>query len=88
MFWSQNIKWQRAKEKLIPNQIQNAKTLKINGTLEMKTGLKRARTFWHSFVAILKNKTVVPEALKIEREMKFDSFVNSFIFKFRMFLEL
>ena len=43
----------------------------------MKTGIKRASTFWYKFVAILKNKTVVPEALKIERgmnRMKFDSF--------------
>ena len=46
----------------------------------MKTGIKRASTFWHKFVAILKNKTVVPEALKIERgmnRMKFDSFENN-----------
>ena len=43
----------------------------------MKTGIKRASAFWHRFVAILKNKTVVPEALNIERgmnRMKFDSF--------------
>ena len=50
---------------------------KIIGTLKRKTGIKRARTFWHRFVAILKSKTVVPEALKIEREIKFDSFVNN-----------
>ena len=46
----------------------------------MKTGIKRAGAFWHRFVAILKNKTVVPEALNIERgmnRMKFDSFENS-----------
>ena len=42
MFWSQNTKWQRAKEKLISSQIQNAKTVKINGTLKMTTGIKRA----------------------------------------------
>ena len=76
MFWSQNTKWQRAKEKQILSQIQNGKTLKINGTLKMKTGI-RARTFWHRFVAILTNKIVVLEALKIERQMKFDSFVNN-----------
>ena len=72
MIWSQNTKWQRAREtdsEEIPSQIQNAKTLKINGALKMKTGIKRASTFWHKFVAILKNKTVVPEALKIERGM-------------------
>ena len=40
MFWNQNTKWQRAKEKLIPSQIQNAKRLKINGTLKMKTGIR------------------------------------------------
>ena len=47
----------------------------------MKTGIKRASPFWHRFVAILKNKTVVPEALNIERGMngmKFDSFFDSF----------
>ena len=70
MFWSQGAKWQRAKEELIPNQIQNAKKLNINGTLKMETGIKGTSTFWHRLVAILKNKTV--EALKIEREMKFD----------------
>ena len=46
----------------------------------MKTGIKRASAFWHRFVAILKNKTVVPEALKNERgmnRMKFDSFENN-----------
>ena len=46
----------------------------------MKTGIKRASTFWHRLVAILKNKTVVPEAFKIERgmnRMKFDSFENN-----------
>ena len=46
----------------------------------MKTGIKRASAFWHRFVAILKNKTVVPEALNIERgmnRMKFDSFENN-----------
>ena len=46
----------------------------------MKTGIKRASTFWHRFVAILQNKTVVPEALKIERgmnRMKFDLFENN-----------
>ena len=56
------------------------KTLKINATLKMKTGIKRASAFWHRFVAILKNKTVVPEALNIERgmnRMKFDSFENN-----------
>ena len=55
------MKRQRAKEKLIPSQIQNAKTRKINGTLKKKTGIKRASTFWHKLVAILKNKTVVPD---------------------------
>ena len=48
----------------------------------MKTGIKRASAFWHRFVAILKNKTVVPEALNIERgmnRMKFDSFQNNII---------
>ena len=64
----------------------------------MKTGIKRASAFWHRFVAILKNKTVVPEALNIERgmnRMKFDSFENVTTFRendkfgeFRMFLEL
>ena len=29
VFWSQNTKWQRAKEKLIPSQIQNGKTLRL-----------------------------------------------------------
>ena len=81
MFWSQNTKWQRARETMyFPSQIQNAKTLKINGTLKMKTGIKKASTFWDRFVAILKNKTVVSEALKIERGMnimKFDSFENN-----------
>ena len=46
----------------------------------MKTGIKRASAFWHRFVAILRNKTVVPEALNIERgmnRMKFDSFENN-----------
>ena len=46
----------------------------------MKTGIKRASAFWHRFVAILKNKTVVPEAFNIERgmnRMKFDSFENN-----------
>ena len=46
---------------------------KITRTLR-GTALKRASTFWHRFVAILRNKTAVPETLKIEREMKFDSF--------------
>ena len=63
----------------------------------MKTGIKRASAFWHRFVAILKNKTVVPEALNIERgmnRMKFDSFENNEFREndkfgeFRMFLEL
>ena len=62
----------------------------------MKTGIKRASTFWHRFVAILKSKTVVPEALKIERGMngmKFDSFErenreNDEFGEFRLFLEL
>ena len=59
----------------------------------MKTGIKRASTFWHRFVAILKNKTVVPEALKIERgmnRMKFDSFEreNDKFGEFRLFLKL
>ena len=51
MFWSQNTKWQRAKEKPILSQIQNAKTLKISGTVKMRIGIKRASTFWHRFVA-------------------------------------
>ena len=68
------------RESGIPSQIQNAKTLKINSTLKMKTRIKRTSTFWHRFVAIMKNKTVVPETLKIERgmnRMKFDSFENN-----------
>ena len=62
-----NTKWKRAKEEQIQSQIQTAKTIKINGTLKMKTGIKKASTFWYRFV---------PEVLKIEREMKFDSFEN------------
>ena len=82
MFWSQNTKklYGNEQERLIPSQIQNAKTLKINGTLKMKTGIKRASTFWHRFVAILNNKIVIPEVLKVERgmnRMKFDSFENN-----------
>ena len=73
-------------DRLIPSQIQNAKTLKINGTLKMKTGIKRASAFWHRFVAILKNKTVVPEALNIERGTTFRE--NDKFGEFRMFLEL
>ena len=75
MFWSQNTKWQRARE---TNSESNSKW--EDTTLKMKTGIKRASSFWHRFVAILKNKTVVPEALKIERgmnRMKFDSFENN-----------
>ena len=52
----------------------------VTSCLRMKTGTKRASTFWHRFVALLKNKTVVPEALKIERginRVKFDSFENN-----------
>ena len=44
----------------------------------MKTGIKRASTFWHRFVTILKNKTVIPEpeVLEIEREMKLQSWTK------------
>ena len=54
----------------------------------MKTGIKRASAFWHRFVAILKNKIVVPEALNIERgmnRMKFDSFENNIQASFACF---
>ena len=80
MFFGVRVRNGSGQDRLIPSQIQNAKTLKINGTLKMKTGIKRASAFWHRFVAILKNKTVVPEALNIERgmnRMKFDSFDNN-----------
>ena len=66
-----------SKRKVNSESNSNAKKLKINGTLKMKTGIKGASTFWHRFVAILNNKTVVIEALKIEREMKFGSFENN-----------
>ena len=79
MFWSQNTKWQRARE---TNSDSNSKweDTKNYGTLKMKRDIKRESTFWHRFFPILKKKIVVLEALKIDREMKFDSFVNNILY--------